>query len=75
MVRHRVKRLIKESYRLNENKFDRGLDLVVVARPGAREKSFFEIESALLHLGKYHNILNGICRENRKEGENEVFIN
>ncbi len=75
VVRHRVKRLIKESYRLNENKFDRGLDLVVVARPGAREKSFFEIESALLHLGKYHNILNGICRENRKEGENEVFIN
>lgn len=75
VVRHRVKRLIKESYRLNENKFDRGLDLVVVARPGAKEKSFFEIESALLHLGKYHNILNGICRENRKEGENEVFIN
>ena len=30
VVRHRITRLIRESYRLNENKFDDGLDIVVV---------------------------------------------
>ncbi len=57
VVRHRVKRLIKESYRLNMEKFGEGYDLVVVARNTAKGKSYAEIESALLHLGKLHKIL------------------
>ena len=57
VVRHRITRLIRESYRLNEQKFVGGLDIVVIARPGAKERSFFEIESALLHLGRLHGIL------------------
>ena len=57
VVRHRITRLIRESYRLNESKFVRGLDMVVIARPGAKEKNFFDIESALLHLGKLHSVL------------------
>ena len=57
VVRHRLTRLIRESYRLNESKFDDGLDLIVIARPGAKEKSFFEIESALLHLAHKHHLL------------------
>ena len=65
VIRHRITRLIRESYRLNEHLFVRGLDIVVVARPGAKGRSFFEIESALLHLGKLHGILeNG---EKKKE--------
>ena len=44
VVRHRITRLIRESYRLNEQKFVGGLDIVVIARPGAKERSFFEIE-------------------------------
>ena len=32
VVRHRITRLIRESYRLNETLFERGLDIVVVAR-------------------------------------------
>ena len=48
VVRHRVTRLIRESYRLNERSFRQGLDIVVVARPNA--KSYQEIESALMHL-------------------------
>ncbi len=55
VVRHRVTRLIRESYRLNETAFDRNLDIVVIARPSAKGRSFREIESALLHLaGKHH---------------------
>jgi len=57
IVRHRVTRLVRESYRLHENIFNSGLDIVVIARPGAASVSYFEIESALLHLGKLHQII------------------
>ena len=57
VVRHRVKRLIRESYRLNEEKFNSGLDIVVVARGSAAEIGYKTAESALLHLGRLHGIL------------------
>lgn len=56
VVRHRVTRLIRESYRLNEMLFKNDLDIVVVARPSAKDRSFQEIESALLHLARRHHI-------------------
>ena len=56
VVRHRVTRLIRESYRLNELLFKNSLDIVVIARPSAKEKSYQEIESALLHLARKHQI-------------------
>jgi ribonuclease P protein component len=71
VVRHRITRLIRESYRLNEEKFVEGMDIVVVARTGAKERSFFEIESALLHLGKLHKIMKDPITEEVKK-ENEV---
>ena len=69
VVRHRITRLIRESYRLNEEKFVDGLDLVIIARPSAKEKNFFDIESALLHLGRLHGILHA---EQEKEAEKKV---
>ena len=57
VVRHRVTRLIRESYRLHENIFNSGLDIVIVARNSASSVGYFEIESSLLHLGKLHHIL------------------
>lgn len=57
VVRHKVTRLLRESYRLHENIFNDGLDIVVVARNNAASASYAEIESALLHLGKLHHIL------------------
>ena len=58
VVRHRLTRLIRESYRLNEQKFRSGLDIVVVARVNAKGRSCQEIEKALLHLGRPQKILN-----------------
>lgn len=57
IIRHRVIRLIRESYRLQKEKFQIGYDIVVIARTNAKEKNYYEIESALLHLGKLHNII------------------
>ena len=65
VVRHRITRLIKESYRLQEGKFQNGYDIVIVARTVAKDKTYQEIESALLHLGKLHNIM-----DNSLENEN-----
>lgn len=57
VVRHRITRLIRESYRLNEDMFNSGLDIVVIARVGAKDKGYHEINSALLHLAKMHKII------------------
>lgn len=56
VVRHRITRLIRESYRLSEDSIEKGLDIVVVARVGAKGRSFQEIDSALIHLVKLHKI-------------------
>ena len=56
VVRHRITRLIRESYRLSEGHFQSGIDIVVIARAGAKGKSYRDIESALIHLGKLHDI-------------------
>ena len=58
VVRHRMARLIRESYRLQEDMFNSGLDIVVIARAGAKEATYRQIEKALLHLGNLHNIVN-----------------
>ena len=58
VIRHRITRLIRESYRLQEDMFNSSLDIVVIARGSAREVGYKEIESALLHLGGLHKILN-----------------
>lgn len=58
VVRHHITRLLRESYRLHEEMFNSGLDIVVIARAGAKNASYHEIESALLHLGNLQNIIN-----------------
>lgn len=63
VIRHRVTRLIRESYRLNKAVLKPGYDIIVVARPLAKEQGFFDIERAYLHLLKLH----GILLENRSE--------
>ena len=57
VIRHHITRLIRESYRLQEDMFNSGLDIVVIARSNAKNASYHEIASALMHLGGLHNIV------------------
>ena len=55
IVRHRFARLVREVYRLHENIFNSGLDIVVVARNRAKDANYFDIEKSFLYLaGKSH---------------------
>ena len=57
IVRHRITRLVRESYRLQEHIFNSGLDIVVIARNSAAQIGYAEVKSAILHLAKLHHII------------------
>ncbi len=57
VVRHRIKRLIKESFRLNKQLFNVNYHYVFIAKKSAKDKSYKEIESALLHLFSLHRLI------------------
>ena len=57
VTRHRLKRQIRESYRLHEAMFNSGLDIAVVVRRQAAESDYHSIESALLDLAGKLGIL------------------
>ncbi|HHU70037.1 MAG TPA: ribonuclease P protein component [Thermoanaerobacterales bacterium] len=50
--RNRVKRLIKEAFRLNRNRIVNGYDIIIIPRFGATEVDFYIIERSLLKLLK-----------------------
>ena len=56
VIRHRLTRLVRESYRLNEKRFQKGYQIVVIVRMTAKGRSYQEIESALLHLANIHKV-------------------
>ena len=66
IVRHRFARLVREVYRLHENIFNSGLDIVVVARSRAKDASYFDIEKLFLYLaGKSHLRKNGEVQDEK----------
>ena len=56
-VRNRTRRRIREVYRLNEEKFQPGWDIVVVARTKAVEAPFGKLTASYLALAKKAGIL------------------
>lgn len=56
VVRHRIRRLIKESFRLHQSEWAKR-DYIVIARREAAGKSYGEIEESLFYLGKKSNSL------------------
>ena len=57
VVRHRIKRLVKEAYRLNEEKFSCGYDLVFSARKDTKDCTYLSIESVIFRLMKRTGVL------------------
>lgn len=57
VVRHRIKRLIYESLRLSGERFNTGLDIVVIARGTAKDRTYREIDDAVLHLAHITKIM------------------
>ena len=57
VVRHRLTRLIRESFRLHLDALQTGTDIVVVARAAAKGSDYNTIERAFLHLCGLHHIL------------------
>lgn len=57
IVRHRLTRLIREIYRLDELSFKRGIDIVVVVRPAARDTDYYNMKESFMHLAGLHGII------------------
>lgn len=58
VVRSRVTRLIRESYRLSEEEIKRGFDIVVIARASCFNTDYKTIFNSLRHLIKKHALEN-----------------
>jgi len=57
--RNRIRRRIKEIYRLNEVKLSTGYDLVIVARMKSKTAGFSELESSVLGLLEKLGVMKG----------------
>ena len=57
VVRNRIRRRLREIYRLNESKFQPGWDLVVVARGRAVDAPYKKLEKSYLHLAEKLGVL------------------
>ena len=56
-IRNRVRRRFREVYRLNEEKFQPGWDIVVVARTKAVDAEFSRLTKSFLSLAKKAGLL------------------
>jgi ribonuclease P protein component len=57
VVRNRVKRLLREAYRLQQHKLKSGFDLIIVGRQALVKETLPTVTAALLHLCERAKIL------------------
>ena len=60
VVRNRVRRRLRDVYRLNEDKFQPGWDIVVVARSRCIDADFRKLTAAYLSLAEKAGILKSL---------------
>jgi len=56
VVRSRLKRLLREVFRLNQNSFSKPVSLVLVARYALRKKKFCELDTEFKAFLKHSNL-------------------
>jgi ribonuclease P protein component len=49
VMRNRCKRLVREAFRLHQHALPRGLDVVVIVRPGTHELALADVAGELVH--------------------------
>jgi ribonuclease P protein component len=52
VVRHRVKRIIKEACRLHQTELKTGYDIVIIARAGSKNKKSTDMERSVVSLAR-----------------------
>ena len=57
VVRHHLTRLVRESYRLNEKLYEKGLDIIFVVRTNSKNIGYHEIAKAMLHVSNIHKVI------------------
>lgn len=57
VVRNKLRRRLRECYRLHESEFRRGYHMVIVARSRAVKASYAELEKSLLKLAAKQSLL------------------
>jgi len=67
VCRNRVRRRLKEIYRLNEPRVQKGLDMVVVARQKSRYVSYAELEKSYLFACSRLGVLSDLPKSGEKE--------
>ena len=58
VVRHTLIRRIREIFKNNLEKIDKGIDMVIVLRVGSEKVEFFKLNEDFLKLCKKHRIIN-----------------
>ncbi len=56
VTRNRVRRRMKEIYRLNQHRFNQGYDVIIIPKKNTVDISYKELESAMLHILKLAGI-------------------
>lgn len=57
VIRHRMTRLLRECFRLNEKQFCSHVDMVVIVRASAKDFDFWEMQKSFLHLCRLQKII------------------
>ncbi|MDD4843820.1 MAG: ribonuclease P protein component [Anaerotignum sp.] len=69
VVRSRVTRLIRESYRNMEDELRFGYDIVIIARVICKEATYQDVNVSLRHLLKKHQLL--LSQESKEVGKED----
>ncbi len=57
VIRHHITRLVRENYRVKEDRYHTGYDIVVIARNQAKDITFKDVDKSFEKLAGLHGII------------------